>query len=642
MDNDGALTPPSAAGRRVLGVAVVALGLAWAALALLDPQRPTGIMGGPAAAALGLLLAGRPRRARVVLPAVLAAAAAVAAYALPEFRGDSASYFAYLRSAVFDRDLDFANEWEHWGYAERARTATGLRENTHSVGPAILWAPFYLTAHAYVKLGLAAAPYPADGYSAPYRRSAALGTLAAVALGAALLHAALARRFGPRVALLAVGAALAASPIAYYAFVVPTMAHGPAFAAAAALVWAWDRAERRPSAGRWAALGGTVGLIALMRWQGIVCALLALPLLVHQLRRRTARAGWALLAGAAGALVFAPQLVAWKLLYGRLVTMPQGRGYMDWWSPHLWDTLFSADHGLFTWTPVLLLGLVGLALLLRDAPAFATGALLAFAVTAWVNGSVQDWDWAAGDAFGARRYDVVVPLLAAGIAALLARAGPVLARHPLWAPATLLSALALWNLGFIAVFRAGAYPGAAPLERVARDQARVLKAAAQGVLGVVAGPRGRALAYKTLQGEYFYTAFNRGGTIVPADPSAPERYLLSGWSTRGRLAGHPDFRWALYPEACVRIPLEEPFDLRVDIEAFAPPAAQPQTMTVVANGETVGAGPLLPEGSRVQVFVPEGRLVPGENRLCLRFSTALPAAEGERPAAAGVWVIQLP
>jgi len=75
---------------------------------------------------------------------------------------------------------------------------------------------------------------------------------------------------------------------------------------------------------------------------------------------------------------------------------------------------------------------------------------------------------------------------------------------------------------------------------------------------------------------------------------------------------------------------------------FAPPAAQPQTMSVVANGETVGAGPLLPEGSRVQVFVPEGRLVPGENRLCLRFSTALPAAEGERPAAAGVWVIQLP
>jgi len=641
LDNDGAPTPRSAPGRRALGAALVVTGLVWAAVSLLDPQRRTGILGGPASAALGLLLAGRPRRAPLVLAGVLAAAAAIAAYALPEFRGDSASYFAYVRSAVFDHDLDFANEWEHWGYPERPRTPTGLRQNLQSVGPAVLWAPFYLMAHAYLKLGLGAAPYPVDGYSAPYRRAAALGTLAAVALGAALLHAALARRFGVRIALLAVAAALAASPIAYYAFVVPTMAHGPAFAAAAALVWAWDRAERGPSVRSWAALGAAVGLVALMRWQGIVCALLAAPLLVRQVQQRTARAGWALVAAGAGALVFAPQLVAWKLLYGRFLTLPQGRGYMDWSSPHLWDTLFSADHGLFTWTPVLLLGLLGLALMLRDAPAFAAGALLVFAATAWVNGAVRDWDWAAGDAFGARRYDVVVPLLAAGIAMLLARAGPLLARHPLYAPAAVLAALALWNLGFIAVFRGGSYPEAAPLERVARDQARVLKAAVQGALGVVAGPRGRALAYKTLQGEYFYTAFNRGGTIVPADPLAQERYLLNGWSTRGRLAGRPDFRWALHPEACVRIPLEEPFDLRVAIEAFAPAAAQPQTMSVVVNGETVGAGALSAEGSRVQVFVPEGRLVPGENRLCLRFSAAVPA-EGERPAAAGVWVIQLP
>lgn len=639
MDNDGAPAPRSAAGRRAGGGALVALGLAWAALALLDPQRRTGILGGPASAALGLLLAGSPRRARLVLPAVLAAAAAVAAYALPEFRGDSASYFAYVRSAVLDRDLDFANEWAHWGYPEPDRTVTGLRQNVQSVGPAVLWTPFYLLAHAYVGLGLAAAPYPADGYSAPYRRAAALGTLAAVTLGAGLLYRVMVSRFGPRIALLALGGAVVGSPIAYYAFVVPTMAHGAAFGAAAALVWACDRAERRPSAGAWAVVGGCVGLVALMRWQGIVCGLLAGPLLARQLQRRTARVGWGLVAAGAAALAFAPQLLVWKRLYGRFVTLPQGRGFLDWSSPHLWDTLFSADHGLFTWTPILLLGLAGLAVMHRAAPAFATGALLVFAATAWVNGAVRDW--AASDAFGARRYDVVVPLLAVGLGALLARAAPLLARHPLWAPAALLAGLCLWNLGFIAVFRAGSYPGAAPLERVARDQARVLKAAAQAALGVVAGPRGRAIAYKTLQGEYFYTAFNRGGTIVPAEPLAQERYLLNGWSTRGRLAGRPDFRWALHPEACVRIPLEEPFDLRVAIEAFAPAAAQPQTMTVLVNGEAVGAGTLPPEGARVQVFVPEGRLVPGENRLCLRFSTALPA-QGERPAAAGVWVIQLP
>ena len=160
-------------------------------------------------------------------------------------------------------------------------------------------------------------------------------------------------------------------------------------------------------------------------------------------------------------------------------------------------------------------------------------------------------------------------------------------------------------------------------------------------MGAVAGAGGRALAYRTLQGEYLYTGFNRGGTIAPADPAAEERYLLHGWSTRGRLAGRPDFRWALFPEACVRIPLETPFDLWVAIEAFAPEAALPQAMTVAVNGTTVGAGVLVPEGASVPVFVEKRHLVPGENTLCLRFSNALPGERGKR-AAAGVWVIQLP
>jgi hypothetical protein len=621
-----------------MGVGLIALGTAASALALLDPARPAGILAGPLLSAVGLALAGR-RRASLVLAAALGAAFSLAAAVGPEFRADSASYFAYLRSAVFDHDLDFANEWEHWGYPAAPQTATGHRQNVQSIGPAVAWSPFYLLAHGYVKLGLAAAPFPVDGYSAPYRRAAAMGTLTAVLLGAALLFRALASWFGTRVALMAVAGAVAASPIAYYAFVAPTMAHGLAFAAAAAVVWAWHRAESRPSLRAWTLMGATVGLVALVRWQGIACGLLAAPLFASQLERRTAKAAWAVAAGAAALAVFSPQIVAWKVLYGRLLILPQGRGFMDWSSPHLWDTMISADHGLFTWTPILLLGLVGLALMLRDAPVFAAGALLVFAATAWVNGAVRDW--AGSDAFGARRYDVVVPVLAVGLAALVARTAPLLARHPLWAPAALLLALAAWNLGFVAAFRTGAYPEAAPLERVARDEARGLLRAAEGLLGALAGPRGRALAYKALQAEYFYSGFNRGGTIAPADPGAQERYLLHGWSTRGSLPGRPEFRWALFPEACLRIPLEAPFDLRVTIEAFAPAAAQPQAMTVAVNGTTVGAGVLGPEGDRVPVFVEARHLVPGENTLCLRFNNALPGEPWTR-AAAGVWEIQLP
>ena len=121
-----------------------------------------------------------------------------------------------------------------------------------------------------------------------------------------------------------------------------------------------------------------------------------MPVAVALWRERRLRVADGLLAAAAAVLVFLPQMLAWRRLYGSLVTMPQGGGFVDWSSPHLLDTLFSADHGLFTWTPLTLLGLLGLLALLRRDAALATGALLAFAATAWVNGGVDDW--AAGEA----------------------------------------------------------------------------------------------------------------------------------------------------------------------------------------------------------------------------------------------------
>src|SRR5262249_49441923 len=139
----------------------------------------------------------------------------------PEFRADSVSYFVWLRSAYFDHDVDFANEWAHWGLPEQERTRTGLRKNVHSVGPAVLWSPFYAGADLFVAVG---GTFPRDGYSMPYRRAAGLGTLVAVAVGAWLLAGMLAPRVGPRTAGLVVTAAVLGSPVVYYALVVPTMA----------------------------------------------------------------------------------------------------------------------------------------------------------------------------------------------------------------------------------------------------------------------------------------------------------------------------------------------------------------------------------------------------------------------------------
>src|SRR6185369_15049744 len=126
-------------------------------------------------------------------------------------------------------------------------------------------------------------------------------------------------------------------------------------------------------------------------------------------------------------------LVAWKIIYGRFLAPPTRENAVDWSSPHLLNVLVSADRGLFTWTPLMAVGAAGLLWLLREWLALAAGALLVLAGTAWINGGVQDW--AGADAFGGRRFDLVVPLLAVGVAAAAKAIAGAVARRPWLAPA---------------------------------------------------------------------------------------------------------------------------------------------------------------------------------------------------------------
>ena len=619
--------------RTLLAAAFAAAALSASAIAVLDPARHAAALPAflLAASAVALVPAGRARRP-VVLGCALAATWCVVARVGPEFRGDAGSYFVYLRSAAFDRDLDFRNDWEGLELPVPPAPPGGRPLNSQSVGPALAWSPFFADAHAYVRWERAhgRVRYAADGFAPPYRRAAALGTPAYVLAGFVLLGGALARRFGPRIGWSALGAAVLATPVVYYTLVVPAMAHGLTFAACAALLWACARARETPSARRWLIVGLLLGIATLMRWQAVVWALLVVMLALGELRRGRVRIAW--LAGGAGlaALMLVPQLLAWRILFGRFFTVPQGSGYLDWSAPHLADVLFSADHGLFAWSPVAWLGLAGLLIGLRRDPLLHSGALLVCAATAWVNGSVTDWDWAAGDAFGARRFDLAVPLLAWGLATLLRSAVPTLARAPLIAPAALLAALAAWNLGLVALFREGRYPGAAPLDRVAGDQGRQARDMALDTADRLAGARGRALAYKHLSGEYLYDLHPDGVVELAAE----ERLLRAGWSARASRSETPHFRWALAPEACLLVPLGASHPLTLTVQARAPRRALPQTMTAAWNGLDLGGTPLTSEWSEAVWTVAREKARPGENRLCLRFGNAAPGDEGERVAAA--------
>jgi hypothetical protein len=352
--------------------------------------------------------------------------------------GDALHHYVQLRSAVFDRDLHFRNEYVRlyelkggepgtgWVYED---TVTGHVRNLMPVGPALLWAPLFLLVSAVAALGhLAGLEWPLDGYARVYQATAGLSGIAAATAGVWLSWRAAGALFSARAAAWAALVLWLASSAVYYSVISPTYSHAASLLATSAFWYAWIRTKDSEALRRYGTLGALAGFSALMRWQdAMLLAPIALDLgLAVRAGRipvlRAAAAGG--IALAAGVVVFSPQMIVWTVLYGQPLAMPQGSGFMRWTAPALSLVLFSDWHGLLTWTPVCAAAIAGLVYLTRRDLRTGVAAVVFFVLSWYVNAAVADW-W-AGEAFGARRFVSCFPIFALGLAALIDRWSPPL------------------------------------------------------------------------------------------------------------------------------------------------------------------------------------------------------------------------
>jgi len=351
--------------------------------------------------------------------------------------GDAVHYYVYLRSVVFDGDLQFHNEYVRlYGLTGRGPGVawvydplpTGYIRNVMPVGPAIAWAPLYLiTAGAVTLLRWCGIDYPLDGFGRVFQASAGFSGIAAATLGAWFAFRGAAALFGARAAIWATLAIWLGSSALYYSLVSPTYSHASSMFANGAVILMWMLTRDRSDVGRYAKLGALIGFAALVRWQE--ATLLALPLIdaLHAAWREPGQAGPRIgraatrltVAALAALVVFSPQMIVWKILYGQPFLVPQGGQFMRWHDAALMAVLFSDWHGLFTWTPVVALAIAGLIPLWRRDAHVATGVIVLLAVAWFTNAAVADW-W-AGESFGSRRFVSATPLFVVGLAALLAR-----------------------------------------------------------------------------------------------------------------------------------------------------------------------------------------------------------------------------
>ena len=376
--------------------------------------------------------------------------------------------FAWVRSWMFDRDVNFENEYEHFYDSKQVQTPSfhetflereneaGRRLNFMPIGTAILWLPFYGAGH----LAALATGAPVDGYSAPYIAAVSYGSaiygFLAVMLSLGIARHLVGHGFGASVA------TWIGTPLLFYMYVAPPMSHACSAFAVSLFLWTWLHVRERWNLRGIALLGVTGALMAMVREQDVF--FLAAPLLdgIRWAAQQPIVARHPI-RGAVGVgsflLAYSPQLLAYNALNGHPGPTTYVTRKMTWTAPHSLQVLFSPEHGLFAWTPLALVSIAGLVLLAlgrvpmapRESRWLAWLLLVTFALQVYVNGSVESWTVAGS--FGQRRFVAITPLLVAGLAALATAWSNVI--RPRWlhaAGVVLLAAVIWWNVGLMMQF----------------------------------------------------------------------------------------------------------------------------------------------------------------------------------------------
>lgn len=357
------------------------------------------------------------------------------------YASDEIEYFSYTHSLFFDQDLDFSNEYLHFYNVDRIKFAaiytdlyakreplTGLPVNVAPIGTGLLWMPSYalthlalLGAHA-VGIGTQVA---ADGYSQPYITAICLTSYLLGCLGLLLCYSLARRYFGGGVAAASVVLMWLATPLIFYTVIAPPWSHATSLFTVTLFIWYWSRTRREEgrSLREWLLLGGMGGLMMLVREQDAlflsIVGVEALWALGAKWRRsgrwgrwredkswlRTPLLRWAgglVAMGITGAIVFIPQLISYRVITGRFGPSKVVTGKFTLTAPNALNVLFSPEHGLLAWTPVLILALAGLFLLWRKDSLLACALAMAFLLQVYIAGSFLTWQSAGS--FGQRRF----------------------------------------------------------------------------------------------------------------------------------------------------------------------------------------------------------------------------------------------
>jgi hypothetical protein len=393
----------------------------------------------------------------------------------PWVHGDGVGYFAYIHSLLIHHNLQFEDEWQAANQSfvmgrvglngeilPYEYTETHHLDNHFSVGPAILWAPFLCTTHlAITTLNSFGMHLKADGFSRPYLLTMALATAGYGFLGLWISFC-LARKYvAEKWAFLATVGYWFASSLFVYMYLNPAWSHAHSLFAVALFLWYWNRTRERRTRAQWVVLGLLGALMVNIYY--INAVLLLVPALeaigdyiasIHDGGRQKVTfkhlLGVHTLFVAVFLIGMLPTLISRKIIYGHFLTTgyPEAHEW-NWTHPVFASVLFSSDHGLLSWTPVLVLAVIGLFLFRAYDRKFAiylgaSSLLFFYVISCYVN-------WDGMSSFGNRFFISLGPAFIIGLAVFFDRMrGWIKSERNLFLIETFaLFCFVVWNIGFI-------------------------------------------------------------------------------------------------------------------------------------------------------------------------------------------------
>ena len=528
--------------------------------------------------------------------------------------GDGTFYYVYLRSIWKDGDVHLENEYRHYGLANRSDlsvpTVTGYRRSIFSVGPAVIWSPFFGVGEVYARqTAWSGGVSDTTGYGPTYRNAVALGSLL-YGFVAVLLTQAMLRRYFSHTAAFA-GAVLmwVATNLHWYMVQQPIMSHASSTFVATLFLWLWFRNRSRIELKDAILLGLVGGLAMCIRWQnGVLFLLPGMDLVVHLYRKNKKALFYGGVFTAGVFLGFLPQMLTWKAMFGvfLLPDPPHGVDFMRFDHPYILEMLFSSRHGLLSWTPIVWLGYLGLVPLAKQRSLPIAGIIACLLIMTYVNMCAGDW-WAGGS-YSNRRFDSALPILAFGLASSFELLRSVVARYPSMSLGTVLSGFVLWNFLFMEQYRRFMIPrdDTVSFTQVVENNAQILF---ESVGAPFSWPANWIFAwrfgvspdkYDLVVGRYlFYRQNNLGGVVELGDDDGA--LIGSGWGGTERREGVA-LRRTRSSSARLFVPIDEPKEMLVTWRLSSRPG--PVATAVSVNGVGVGNWLVEPGFSDYTLLVP--------------------------------------